>query len=47
MVVSSEAAAALTRMNAISVATLTGFVSLSLINVLRDPSDGAKVAHSH
>ncbi len=35
MVVSPEAAAALTRLNAISVATLSGFISLALINVLR------------
>jgi len=35
MAVSPDSAAALTRLNAISVATLSGFVSLRLINVLR------------
>ena len=35
MVVSLDGVAALARLNAISVATLTGFVALTLINVLR------------
>jgi hypothetical protein len=38
MVMSLDTAATLTRLNAISVATLTGFVSLTLMNVLREPS---------
>jgi hypothetical protein len=37
MVVSSDAAAALTRLNVVSVATLTGLVSLRLINILHPP----------